>query len=73
MEFKDAIEGLCAPVTHQDVADALGVSRATIRQAMLGEGAKARRNPPKGWEAAVSRLAKTQAARIEKLAKRLKA
>jgi hypothetical protein len=73
MEFKDAIEGLCSTVTHQEVADALGVSRATVRQAMLAEGARARRRPPEGWEATVGRLAKAQAARLEKLAKRLKA
>lgn len=72
MDFKKATDALFAPVTHQELADALGVSVATIRQARLSREALARRNPPEGWEGAVARLAEARAKRLAKLAERLR-
>ena len=62
MDFKEATDELFRPVTTYDhLAQALGVSVATIRQARLAEGAKARRSPPPGWLEAVGRLAEARA------------
>ena len=71
MDFKKAVDELSHPLTHQEIADALGVSRATVRQAMLPEGARARRRPPEGWEESVARLARDRAKRLQRLAERL--
>jgi acyl-CoA reductase-like NAD-dependent aldehyde dehydrogenase len=72
MDFKNAIENLCAPVTHQEVADALDVSRASVRQAMLAQGAKARRKPPEGWERIVCRIAEQRSAQLHRLAEKIR-
>lgn len=69
MDFKKATDELFAAVTHDDLAQALGVSVATIRQARLAEGAKARRSPPPGWLEAVGRLAEARAKKLATLTK----
>lgn len=77
MDFKEATDMLFGQVDHADLAEALGVSVATIRQARLNPGAKARRAPPKNWAFAVVRLAEQQIMRnrdlIEKVRKEAKA
>jgi len=60
MNFKLATDSLCSPVSHSDLAAAMGVSVALIRQARLKETANAYRRPPAGWERNVSALAKTK-------------
>lgn len=57
MDFKAATDRLFGCVTHAELAARLGCSVATIRQARLDPSAKAHRNPPPGWEAAVRALA----------------
>jgi hypothetical protein len=57
MNFKEATDGLFDRICHEELADALGVSVASIRQARLPSTAKAYREPPKEWEGAVIRLA----------------
>jgi len=71
MDFKKATEELMAGMTRGQIAEALGVSEATIRQARLGEAANAHRNPPVGWEAKVAKLARQRAERLARLAERL--
>lgn len=71
MDFKKATEELMAGMTRGQIADALGVSEATVRQARLGEAARAHRNPPDGWEAKIAKLAKQRAERLARLAERL--
>ena len=56
---------------REQIAEALGVYEATVRQARLDESAKAHRKPPEGWEATVARLAKKRAERLYKLAEQL--
>ena len=73
MDFKKATEELMAGMTRGQIAEALGVSEATVRQARLDESANAHRNPPEGWEAKVSRLAFARGAALMLLANRLKA
>src|SRR5437763_13145780 len=57
MDFREATENLCAGVSHEELAAALGVSVATVRQARLRPDAKAHRSPPANWERAVIKLA----------------
>ena len=60
MDFRDAIDGLCAKIDHDDVAKALGVSVQTVRQARMSIAAKAHREPPREWKDALIRLAEEQ-------------
>ncbi len=71
MDFKRATEELMAGMTRGEIADALGCSEATVRQARLDDTANAHRNPPQGWEAKVAKLAKQRADRLARLADRL--
>jgi len=70
MDFKKATDELLAGISHEELAEALGVSVATVRQARLTESAKAHRSPPEGWERVVHRMAKERARRLERLAAR---
>ncbi|HWA91844.1 MAG TPA: hypothetical protein VG889_17530 [Rhizomicrobium sp.] len=71
MDFKKATEELMAGMTRGQIAEALGVSEATVRQARLAKPAKAHRNPPEGWEGKLARLARQRADRLTKVAERL--
>ncbi len=57
MDFKKATDELFAPLSHDGLANALGISVASIRQARLKPEAGAHRTPPKNWEKAIIRLA----------------
>jgi transposase len=67
MNFREATESLCAGVSHQELAQALGVSIATVRQARLRSDAKAHRSPPENWKPAVKRLAEERLAQYRRL------
>jgi hypothetical protein len=71
MDFKKATEELMAGMTRGQIAEALGVSEASVRQARLDPSAKAFRNPPEGWEPTLAKLARHRADRLGKLAERL--
>lgn len=71
MDFKKATEELMAGMTRGEIAEALGVSEASVRQARLDDTANAHRNPPQGWEGKVAKLAKAKAERLTRLAERL--
>ncbi len=71
MNFKKATDVLMAGMTRGEIAEALDCSEATVRQARLGDSAKARRNPPEGWEAHVARLAVARAQQLRRLAETL--
>jgi len=60
-----------AAMTRGEIAEALGVSEATVRQARLDDAAKAHRSPPQGWESRVARLAKQRAEQLRRLAEKL--
>lgn len=72
MDFKKATDELFAKVDHAELAGALGVSVALIRQARLDENAKAHRAPPKGWEEAVLKLAEKEIDHYQRLAQALR-
>ena len=57
MNFKEATDGLFDRIDHAELAESLGISVASIRQARLSPNARAYREPPKNWEDAVIRLA----------------
>jgi hypothetical protein len=67
MDFRDAINELCAKIDHDDVAKALGVSVQTIRQARMSVAAKAHREPPREWQDALIRLAEERVWHYRKL------
>lgn len=71
MDFRKATDELLAGISHQELADALGVSVATVRQGRLADSARAHRSPPKGWKAAVKRLAERRSAALARLATKL--
>lgn len=72
MNFKIATNRLFSRVDHEDLAKALGVSVASIRQARLSGGALAHRSPPPDWETAVLRLAEERVSHFRKLVEEIR-
>lgn len=71
MNFKQATDSLFKRTEHADLAKAMNVSVASIRQARLAPSAKAYREPPANWRKAVIRLASERIVRYRKLIDRL--
>lgn len=71
MDFREATDDLFHRVAHEDLARALGVSVATIRQARLNQNAEAHRSPPAEWKRAIIRLAHERMAEYGRLIERL--
>ena len=71
MDFRKATDELLGGISHEELAKALGVSVATVRQARLAESAKAHRSPPEGWQTQILRLAKQRADHFKRLVGRL--
>lgn len=71
MNFKAATDALLARVTQDELADALGVSLPSVRQARIDENSTGFRNPPEGWERAVKTLAERQIRHYRKLVSQL--
>jgi DNA-binding GntR family transcriptional regulator len=71
MEFREAIDRLGERVTHEQVAEALGVSVASVRQYRLSADAKAHRSPARGWRASLAQLARNQSRKLANLADEL--
>jgi hypothetical protein len=67
MNFKEATDALFERVTHEALADELGVSVPSIRQARLDSKATAHRQPPEGWERAVQHLAEERVKQYRRL------
>jgi hypothetical protein len=72
MNFKEATDSLFDNVSHENLAKAVGVSIASIRQARLNPGAAAHRTPPDQWQKAVIQLAEERAEHFRDLAIRLR-
>lgn len=72
MDFRKATDGLFDCPAHADLAKALGVSVAAIRQARLKSDAKAHRSPPENWQHAVIELAEKQVFRYRQLIQRIR-
>ena len=73
INFRKATDELFEVVTHDELAQALDCSVATIRQARRDEGTKSYRSPPKGWEKGVLKLAEQKAEHFKRLMAKLKA
>jgi hypothetical protein len=72
MSFRDALDQLGARVTHEEVAAALSVSVASVRQYRLPSEAKAHRTPPAHWPKVLSELARKRGLELLDLADALK-
>lgn len=68
MDFKVATDRLTDRVSHEELAETLGVSVAAIRQARLSPEANAHRQPPPGWEKGVAQLARARSSELAVLA-----
>jgi hypothetical protein len=67
MDFRTAVNILGRQVTTAEMADALGLSSHSVRQARLQEGAPGYRNPPKVWKPALIALAEARKKELEEL------
>jgi hypothetical protein len=72
MDFRKATDELFDRIRHADLAKTMNVSVAAVRQARLNRTAKAYREPPKGWEKAIIRLAQERISQNRKLVGGLK-
>ena len=72
MNFKQATDRLFSRIDHEDLAKALGVSVASIRQARLRPDALAHRAPPPDWENALLRLAEERVGHFRKLVEEIR-
>ena len=68
MNFRTAANTLGRQISSGDMAEAMGVSAYSVRQARLVEGAPGRyRTPPKKWEKAFISLAQARIVELERL------
>jgi hypothetical protein len=65
MDFRTAANILGQQITTADMAEALGVSPHSVRQARLQDGAPGFRKPPDGWPQVFVRLAKQRCREFE--------
>jgi len=72
MNFREATDALFERVDHAELAEVLGVSIASIRQARLDPTARAHRAPPAKWEDAVVQLAEQRMRRYRELIDRVR-
>ncbi len=72
MDFKTATDELFSRVDHADLANALGTSVATIRQARLSDTSKAHRAAPADWEMAVIRMAEQRVGHYRRLIEKIR-
>src|SRR5271154_699292 len=67
MTFKKATDCLFSRIDHSDLAKALGISVASIRQARLRSDSLAHRSPPADWENALIRFAEERVRHFRRL------
>jgi hypothetical protein len=71
MDFRTAANLLGQQITTADMAEALGVSPHSVRQARLQEGAPGFRRAPEGWPHAFVRLAQERCSELKALVEAL--
>jgi hypothetical protein len=71
MDFQSATDRVAGCVTHEELAEALGLSPQTIRVARLSPDSPNYRKPPEGWERALAKLARKRGGELVKLAEQL--
>lgn len=72
MKFKEATDALFEGAAHADLAKALGISVASIRQARLNPSAKAHRSPPRDWRQCVISIAEEKIWKYRRLIEALR-
>jgi hypothetical protein len=70
-DFREAAQTLGEQITTADMAEALGVSQHSVRQARLVEGAPGWRRPPEGWRPILARLARERSKELAELAEEI--
>jgi hypothetical protein len=65
MDFRTAANILGQQITTADMAEALGVSPHSVRQARLQDGAPGFRKPPEDWPRVFMRLARERCSELE--------
>jgi hypothetical protein len=73
MTFVQATNVFMGRVTLKDVADSIGCSLQTLKQARLNPESAHHRRPPQGWEAVLAQLARSRIRELEDLARTLEA
>lgn len=68
MDFVEAMERLKRAVTDDEIAAATGVSTNTIRRTRADRLTRNYRPAPRGWEAALARLARERIRELQSLA-----
>jgi len=71
MNFVEATSRLIRGVTLEDLAQELGVTRGFLGQGRMDPSHPQHRSPPRGWEAAVAKLARRRAEELGKVATKL--
>lgn len=71
MEFRTAANVLGDQVTTAEMAEALGVSPHSVRQARLQLGAPGYRTPPEGWRPVFVSLAERRIRELRELVEEL--
>jgi hypothetical protein len=71
MNFVEATSKLIRGVTLEDLAQELGVTRGFLGQGRMDPSHPQHRSPPKGWEAAVAKLARKRAEELGRVAARV--
>ncbi len=71
MDYKEATDRLLERITTTDLAEELGVSQNAVARARLDPTTRDFRPPPKGWAAAVARVAGRRAAALMDLQREL--
>ena len=71
MKFGAATDRIIECCRLHDVATALGCSYSLVRQARLSRTNVSFRNPPRGWQKALAKLARKRARELERLAEQL--
>jgi hypothetical protein len=64
MDFRTAANILGHQITTTDMAEALGVSPHSVRQARLQDGAPGFRKPPEGWPQVFTQLARERCSEL---------
>lgn len=60
-----------ANITQEDIADALGVSLASVRAARFNPSSESYRKPPQDWAAALAKLVRDRERALGRLAEQL--
>lgn len=71
MDFKEATDLFAGRISHAEVAEALGVSLQSVRQARLDPSHPNYRRPPAGWAPRLARLVRERGTALQVLAQRI--